>query len=420
MPFGTRTGFLDHAEEDVTKRVTIKFDSVWKSIIKRAIPAGFNAIRADELREPGIIDRKYMRCILDAELLIADLTFSNPNVYYEVGIRQALITAGTVLVACRGTKLPFDLRNQTVHYYPYFESPEIDGYRKELRSAIKASVDTDAVQSPVYVFLPELRSWGSSGREKENTNAAKVERIGTKLDREKSRRGLLRLFPQVMSLERPPVSLLEDIGIKLRKFGEFDLALQSFEKALSNAPDDPEILREIGFCYRKKGPEHYVHAESFLRNALTLNPNDFDALGMLGGLCKRDGDFKKALEHYEAAFAIEPFHSYPLVTLGAIHAAMGNFKESERFYKKLTVLCEKQITNQEQDYWTYLCLGEVAAVQRNIDNAKQHYETALAQGAPPEDLMSAMEQLKFLTDNNVAVAVCNKIIDEFRSKIECL
>ena len=69
MPFGTRSGFLHHSEEDESKRKTIKFDGVWKGIIEKSLPDEVEAIRADELRTPGIIDRKYIRLLYEACLL---------------------------------------------------------------------------------------------------------------------------------------------------------------------------------------------------------------------------------------------------------------------------------------------------------------------------------------------------------------
>jgi hypothetical protein len=56
----------------------------------------------------------YNEWLFDADIVLADLTFGNPNVYYELGIRQALSKKGTVLVACKGAKLLFDVRNQYV------------------------------------------------------------------------------------------------------------------------------------------------------------------------------------------------------------------------------------------------------------------------------------------------------------------
>src|SRR4051812_33129945 len=123
MPYGKRKAPLDYDDPDVT--VTIDFDAVWEGILQPAVPEEFETKRADELRQPGLIDRLYNEWLFSSDIVLADLTFGNPNVYYELGIRQALSKKGTVLVACKGVRLPFDVRNQYVIPYDYFAAPTL-------------------------------------------------------------------------------------------------------------------------------------------------------------------------------------------------------------------------------------------------------------------------------------------------------
>ena len=395
MPFGTRSGFLHHSEEDESKRKTIKFDGVWKGIIEKSLPDEVEAIRADELRTPGIIDRKYIRLLYEADVVLADLTFANPNVYYEVGIRQALRQAGTVLIACKGTVLPFDLRNQTVLEYPYDEAPSIDDFRVDLRDALLLALENDDVHSPVHTFIPELKGVIGNvvtGRVDQRKN----ERLLGKIRDESKRAGLLRLAHQALKIATPSTEILELLAIKLRKVGEFDLALEVLEQAIELNPDDPEVLREIGFCYRKKGRGYYDKAEIFLKDAVSKNSHDFEALGMLGGLAKRRSNFSEALSYYESANKLEPDELYTLVTLGAIHAVLGNPHQSNEFYSKCETVADSQIVVDPKNYWAFMCKGESSAVNGNADLAIEAYKQAIDADVPEEDLVSALEQLEFL------------------------
>lgn len=148
MPYGKRKGYLDEQK----KSVTIDFDAVWEKIFRPALPERFEMKRADELRKPGLIDKLYNEWLYDAEIVLADLTFGNPNVYYELGIRQALSRKGTVLVACLGTVLPFDVRNQLVLSYDYFNATTVRSFQDELGAAIEGAASQE-VDSPVHVFL---------------------------------------------------------------------------------------------------------------------------------------------------------------------------------------------------------------------------------------------------------------------------
>ena len=72
-----------------------------------------DVIRADRIAEPGSITDQVIRHLIDAELVVADLTDQNPNVFYELAVRQSF-GKPVVLVAERGQELPFDLRTERV------------------------------------------------------------------------------------------------------------------------------------------------------------------------------------------------------------------------------------------------------------------------------------------------------------------
>ena len=156
MPYGVRTAVLDPTATEAAASVTIDFDDVWHGLIEPAIPEDWTAFRADELNHPGLIDQVYIERLLDADLVIADITFGNPNVYYELGIRQALSPRGTLLIAHRGTYKPFDVRNQTIEEYVYAGGVATDGLKfvTKLRNALLRGAEDS--RSPVHLFLPGL------------------------------------------------------------------------------------------------------------------------------------------------------------------------------------------------------------------------------------------------------------------------
>jgi nucleoside 2-deoxyribosyltransferase len=61
-------------------------------------------IRADKMGEPGRITTQVLRELIESDVVIADLTGTNPNVMYEVGIRQAMMKP-LVLMAEKGQRL---------------------------------------------------------------------------------------------------------------------------------------------------------------------------------------------------------------------------------------------------------------------------------------------------------------------------
>src|SRR3954453_18320013 len=65
-------------------------DIVLKHIFKHALePLGYAVVRADEISQPGSITLQVLERVLESDLVIADLTDHNPNVFYELAVRHA-------------------------------------------------------------------------------------------------------------------------------------------------------------------------------------------------------------------------------------------------------------------------------------------------------------------------------------------
>ncbi len=94
-----------------------RYDQVYREVIqKQAEAAGFHVVRIDEKVGPGVIFQDIQREIDQAEVVIAEITPANPNVYYEVGYAHAL-GKPTILLAQRDAQLPFDIRSFRVVFY---------------------------------------------------------------------------------------------------------------------------------------------------------------------------------------------------------------------------------------------------------------------------------------------------------------
>ena len=76
----------------------------------------YKCIRADEVQKPNNIVKDIARKLKTAEVVIADLTGQNPNVFYELGVRHAL-GGKTIIVSQSIADIPFDLRSiRTIIY----------------------------------------------------------------------------------------------------------------------------------------------------------------------------------------------------------------------------------------------------------------------------------------------------------------
>src|SRR5258706_11853050 len=90
--------------------------SVFDAYQRACDSVGVQCYRIDQLARPGLITADILSAIAHADVLIADLTSRNANVFYELGIAQA--AGKPVVITCRkGTKLPFDIAHHRVIFY---------------------------------------------------------------------------------------------------------------------------------------------------------------------------------------------------------------------------------------------------------------------------------------------------------------
>ncbi len=92
------------------------FDTFYHKVIKPQAESRFDVVRMDEKVGPGVIFQDMQREISQADVVIAEITPANPNVFYELGYAHAL-GKPTVLLAQRGGKLPFDISSFRVVFY---------------------------------------------------------------------------------------------------------------------------------------------------------------------------------------------------------------------------------------------------------------------------------------------------------------
>lgn len=97
---------------DIRKRA----DKVLKHIIRPPLEeCGYVVQRADNIADPGLITTQVIDKIRDSELVVADLTGHNPNVFYELAVRHAVAKPFIQIVEL-GETIPFDIAGfRTIH-----------------------------------------------------------------------------------------------------------------------------------------------------------------------------------------------------------------------------------------------------------------------------------------------------------------
>jgi len=104
----------------------------YTGLIKESIESisdGIVVTRADEVTSSGSISTDIFRKIIQSDYVVVDLTFPNPNVFYELGLRHA-IRNKTILIKEKGSKNnPFDVSGLR-----YIEYEDTGSGLKELKA----------------------------------------------------------------------------------------------------------------------------------------------------------------------------------------------------------------------------------------------------------------------------------------------
>lgn len=94
-----------------------KYQEVYDCVIKPAAEeAGYKCERADELYGSTNIMNDVAKGIKKADVIIADLTGKNPNVFYELGASHALLKI-VIIISQDEDYIPYDLRSTRVFIY---------------------------------------------------------------------------------------------------------------------------------------------------------------------------------------------------------------------------------------------------------------------------------------------------------------
>lgn len=91
--------------------------------------------RADKISEPGIITAQIIERVVEDDLVVADLTDGNPNVYYELAVRH-VARKPLILMIKIGTLIPFDVSASRVIQFDLTNSKNLVACRKELKAQI--------------------------------------------------------------------------------------------------------------------------------------------------------------------------------------------------------------------------------------------------------------------------------------------
>lgn len=145
----------DKNTQKIIEEVEFDFDRVELELIAPALRnLNITGGTTGEIFESGDIREDMFSLLLQSDIVIADITIHNANVFYELGIRHALRDKKTILIRCPGfDDTPFDIVG---YRYIHYSKDDPAASVSLLTKACKETMQSDRKDSPVFNILPKL------------------------------------------------------------------------------------------------------------------------------------------------------------------------------------------------------------------------------------------------------------------------
>jgi predicted Zn-dependent protease len=306
MPFGVKEA--RRASEPTDTRpaqpaVMVDFDLVYERLVEPALRhAGCLPFRADREEGAGDIRTDMFYELVTADVVLADISALNPNVFYELGIRHGVAVRGVLMIHGGWGPRPFDVAPDRTFGYDgklltiaadqrdEAWSQAIAAEAARLGDALRAALDVDSqtIGSPVYKEMVGLVPADPRG-----ISTARAKYFGEVFVDWRSRVEVAKLngWPgDILTLadDAPTrfhrVELLWEAADALCSMHRFDAAMPVLRTLVALAPGHRNAQTRLGLVLARLGKVH--EARVHMQAVAEKFQHDTEAHGILGRVYK--------------------------------------------------------------------------------------------------------------------------------------
>jgi len=282
MGFGEKTDFQSNPQR------VLDLNRTFEDIIEPAVTAaGLDCIRADKIIHSTVIDKPMYDNLLEADLVIADLSTSNANALYELGVRHALRPHATIVIAESKFTFPFDLNHLSIAKYEHMGKEigfrEVMRMRDVLQKKIDVIMQQQETDSPVFLFLPHLMQDQAAAKAAPAPTAAPKDNT--------SFADLMQIFETTKKAAKAP--------------GDWRLVLAILDRIQNLQPNDPYLIQQRTLAtYKSEYPDALTSLLAARGVLAALEPDtssDAETVGLWGAIHKRLWTATGQREHLDKA-----------------------------------------------------------------------------------------------------------------------
>jgi hypothetical protein len=229
------------------EKAGVNFDRVHDELIAPALArVGLEGGTTGLIVEAGNVRDDVIHELVMADVVVADVSIHNANVFYELGIRHAVRNRATVLIRARIDEVPFDLKGE--RYLSYDHAAPATAVPR-LVQVLQETLANERVDSPVLQYLPGLAAGNRVALLELPRDLA--EDIGQA--RERKWAGDLRLIAEEVEGLRFEEAALRAVAQASADVGDDVGAKEAWEKIRAAHPDDLQANRALSDTYRRLG-----------------------------------------------------------------------------------------------------------------------------------------------------------------------
>ncbi|MFZ2472782.1 MAG: TRAFs-binding domain-containing protein [Methanothrix sp.] len=422
MPFGKK-----HSDN-----VEIDFDQIYNNAIKPAASkCDVEIIRADEERTGGIIHRSMYERLLLAEVVIADLTMANPNVFYELGIRHCARPKSTILIFAANAKLPFDV--SPLRAIPYHledggnlsEESARDLQRNLEKKIAEVKEENSMPDSPLFQLVQKFPgiTLPHDATEVFRDRAKYIDSIRSELEVARCIKPTIDGLSEIQSIESrigdfnlAPSELLIDLMLSYRDVSSWNDMVRVAENFPINIKNIRTVQEQLALALnRRKQGNDQDRAIEILRRIIDTNGASPETCGILGRVykdissnAKKAGDMPRAraaldesIACYCQGFREDPRDYYPGINALTLLFHKGG-DDAKKTFDKLYPLVKFAIGRRgglaSRDYWDLATVLEFAILGRDWVMARNAADKLILNSKSTFNLETTRDNLKIILD----------------------
>lgn len=411
MPFGTKE---TNAKPPAPAKVN--FNSLWEKALYPALEKlGYQPVRADQ--ELGaLIIQEMLERLYFSDLVLADLSIPNGNVYYEIGIRHAARDTGCVLISADWSKALFDLDQMRQLRFPLPEEEVNEATAAAIQEKLAAGIPNmrDGM-GPLHLTVqgyPDPKAVNS-------TRANSIKGFLEQLSAFQAEVHAARRAPSVEQKDRAlavrdkyccdNAPLVQAIALELlfllRDYAGWAETL-TFIDTLPSALRSLPLVREQRALAQSKTGDH-LGAIGTLEELIRTSGATSEREGMLGGRYKvlydkaSEVDKRKyldrSIEHYERGMKLDLNDFYPSCNLPALYRIRNDEGDDDLALTAGTVsrvACERTLERNPNDPWVRQTLLGTAFQAGDVAGAKSLLAKIRREGGPRWQLETTLRDLE--------------------------